>query len=63
MPFRSQAELRIAQALGRACVLFFANAPGRFGVHPDDRQTREPDFVVCADGKWGILEVCGDDCT
>jgi very-short-patch-repair endonuclease len=22
---------------------------------------REPDFLVCQDGKWGILEVMGED--
>ena len=26
-----------------------------------DRLNREPDFLVCYEGKWGILEVDGED--
>lgn len=57
--FRSESEIRIAQALDRASVLYFANCKARLGP-PGQRVNREPDFLVCADGKWGILEVDGE---
>ncbi len=56
--FRSQSEIRIAQALDRALVLFFPNCRGRLGV--GTRGNREADFLICRDGKWGILEVDGE---
>jgi hypothetical protein len=50
--FRSESERRIAQALGRAGVLFFPN--GRARVTSDKkRATVEPDFLVCSNGKVG----------
>ncbi len=55
--FRSQSEIRIAQALDRARVLFFPNCRGRVGP---DRGNREVDFLVCHKGRWGILEVDGE---
>jgi hypothetical protein len=61
MAFRSQAELRVAEALERAGVVFFPNARGRVGVTADARETREPDFIVIAEGRFGILEVDGSD--
>ena len=57
--FRSQSEVRIAQALDRAGVLFLPNCKVRLGT-PSKRQNREPDFLVCYEGKWGILEVDGE---
>jgi hypothetical protein len=57
--FRSESEVRIAQALDRAEVLFLPNCMARLGV-ADDRKNREADFLVCASGKWGILEVDGE---
>jgi hypothetical protein len=57
--FRSASEVRIAQALDRADVLFLPNCLARLGV-TDDRKNREADFLVCASGKWGILEVDGE---
>jgi hypothetical protein len=57
--FRSESEVRIAQALDRADVLFLPNCLARLGV-TDDRKNREADFLVCAAGKWGILEVDGE---
>jgi len=57
--FRSQSEIRIAEALDRAGVLFFPNCRGRLGA-PAARENREADFLVCRDGKWGILEVDGE---
>jgi hypothetical protein len=53
--FRSQTEIRIAEALERAQVLFLLNCMARVGF--SQRQNREADFLVCHKGKWGILEV------
>lgn len=57
--FRSQSEVKIAQALDRAGVLFIPNCKARLGL-AGNRQNREADFLVCYDGKWGILEVDGE---
>ncbi len=56
--FRSQSEIRIAEALDRKRVLFFPNCRGRLGSQ--DRGNREADFLVCHHGVWGILEVDGE---
>ena len=56
--FRSQAEVRIAQALEDAKVLFFPNCKARLGI--SKRENREPDFLICHKGKLGILEVDGE---
>jgi hypothetical protein len=58
MRFRSESELRIAQALDRTGVLFLPDALMRLGA-PSARQNREADFLVCLNGVWGILEVDG----
>jgi hypothetical protein len=55
--FRSRAEVCIAEALERARVLFLPNCMARLGV--SRRQSREADFLICHQGKWGILEVDG----
>jgi hypothetical protein len=57
--FRSQTEVKIAQAFDRAGVLFFPNCKARLG-QSNNRANREPDFLVCHKGKWGILEVDGE---
>ena len=57
--FRSKSEVRIAEALDRAGVLFLPNCIARLTAQ-DGRTNREPDFLVCCDGKWGILEVDGE---
>ncbi len=57
--FRSASEVKVAEALERAGVLFLPNCRARLGV-VDDRKNREADFLVCLDGKWGILEVDGE---
>ena len=58
MKFGSQAEIRIAQELEKRQVLFF---PLPLAVRRDTGQFyldhREPDFLICNDGVWGILEV------
>jgi hypothetical protein len=55
--FRSQTEIRIAEALERVPVLFLPNCMARLGF--SQRQNREADFLICRKGKWGILEVDG----
>jgi hypothetical protein len=55
--FRSKTEIRIYDALKKHAVLFFANAAAVLG---GKNIKREPDFVVCLEGKWGILEVMGE---
>jgi len=57
--FRSQSEIKIAETLDRANVLFFPNCRGRLGLSVT-RQNKEADFLVCHRGKWGILEVDGE---
>jgi hypothetical protein len=57
--FRSQSEVRIAEALDRANVLFAPNPSVRLGVTQDHRENPEPDFLVIANGKVGVLEVDG----
>jgi hypothetical protein len=57
--FRSEAEVRIAAALDAVGVLFLPNCLARLGLQ-DQRLNREADFLVCHNGKWGILEVDGE---
>jgi hypothetical protein len=56
--FRSGSEIKIAQALEKTGVLFLPNCLARLGM-VGSRQNREADFLVCQNGKWGILEVDG----
>jgi hypothetical protein len=58
--FRSKSEVKIAEALEKANVLFFPNSMARLGLVTDARERREPDFLICEQGKWGILEVQGE---
>lgn len=55
--FRSKTETKIYDALRRTSALFFPNATAVLG---GKNVKREPDFLVCKDGKWGILEVMGN---
>lgn len=57
--FASPPEVRIAQALDAAGVMFFPSSKGRLDG-PDGRENRIPDFLVCKYGRWGILEVDGE---
>ncbi len=57
--FRSQSEIRIAEALEEAGVMFLPNCFARLGP-ATARRNREADFLVCHNGKWGILEVDGE---
>lgn len=56
--FASQSEIRIAQELERTQVLFF---PLPLAVRAESgkffQDHREPDFLICENGQWGILEV------
>jgi hypothetical protein len=58
MKFGSRSEVRIAQELEARRVLFF---PLPLAVRSDTGAVyldhREPDFLICQDGTWGILEV------
>ncbi len=56
--FRSQTETKIAQALDQRKVLFFPNCKARLGI--EKRGNLEPDFLVCHNGRWGILEIDGE---
>ncbi|MBL8157204.1 MAG: DUF559 domain-containing protein [Anaerolineae bacterium] len=56
---RSQAEVKIAKALDQAGVVFLAGARVRLDAGDDHRQTREVDFLVTVQGRWGVLEVDG----
>lgn len=59
--FRSPHEIAIAKALDEYNVFFLPNCMARFGsVEPKERKNREADFIVCYDGKWGIIEVDGE---
>jgi very-short-patch-repair endonuclease len=62
---RSEAEVRVAEALDRAEVLFFANARGRVGLQDTCISTTqltgrvEVDFLIFHQGKCISLEVDG----
>lgn len=55
--FRSKTEVKVFQALVSRGVLVL---PLPVAVLGSPNQYREPDFLVCYRGKWGILEVQGD---
>ena len=59
LQFRSPVEITVAKSLDKYRVLFLPNCMARLGL-PDSRENREADFLVCYEGKWGILEINGD---
>jgi len=64
MYFRSESEIRIAEKLDEAGVLFFANARGRINskdspISSEHSGRLEVDFLVCHQGKCMTLEVDG----
>lgn len=64
MYFRSESEIRIAEKLDEAGVLFFANARGRISSKDSPISSEHPgrlevDFLVCHQGKCMVLEVDG----
>ncbi|MBD2292605.1 pentapeptide repeat-containing protein [Anabaena sphaerica FACHB-251] len=56
--FRSETEIKIAEALYRTRVLFLPNSLARLTT-PKGRENTEADFLICYNGKWGVLEVDG----
>jgi hypothetical protein len=58
--FRSKTEMKMAQALDRAGVMFWPNCTARLGLSDETRANREGDFLVCDRGRFGILEVDGE---
>jgi hypothetical protein len=58
--FRSKSEIKIAEALEDTGVLFYVNAKCRITT-PEGRKTKESDFLVCHEGRWGILECDGEN--
>jgi len=57
--FRSNTEIKVAEALDNAGVLFFPNCMARLGPI-GERRNKEADFLICIEGKGGILEVDGE---
>jgi len=57
--FRSESEVKIAEALDKVGVFFIPNCKARLTT-PEGRRNKEPDFIICHGGKWGILEVDGE---
>jgi hypothetical protein len=57
--FRSRAEIRIYDVLKCRDVLFFPNAAAVLGGKTEEDK-KEPDFLICQSGKWGLLEVMGE---
>ncbi len=55
---RSHSEVKIAKALDYKGVIFLADPKIRLKTETH-RQTREVDFLIQYQGKWGILEVDG----
>lgn len=53
--FRSKTETKIYDSLKKQNILFFPNPTAIV-----KSKKREPDFLICQNGKWGILEVMGD---
>jgi hypothetical protein len=59
MIFRSKSEIKIAKTLDHRGIFFIPPARVRLNAGKAGRQTRELDFVICHEGKWGVLEVDG----
>lgn len=54
--FTSESQVRIAEALDRVEAIFFPNPRGRFTTLKG-RQNQEFSFLICHQGKWGILAI------
>ena len=59
MIFRSESEIRIAKTLDHRRIFFIPPTHVRMNAGKNERQRRELDFVICHEGKWGVLEVDG----
>ncbi len=58
LTLRSHSEVKVAKALDNKGVLFLADPKIRLNTE-NHRQTREVDFLIQHNGRWGILEVDG----
>jgi len=58
--FHCEEQVKIAEALDRANILFFPNSKARLTT-PEGRQNQEPDFLIFHQGKLGILEIWHPD--
>jgi hypothetical protein len=54
--FHCEEQIKIAEALDRANILFFPNTKVRLTT-PEGRQNQEANFLIFNQGKWGILEL------
>jgi Protein of unknown function (DUF559) len=59
MIFRSESEIKIAKTLDHRGIFFIPPVRVRLNASKNSRQSRELDFVICHEGKWGVLEVDG----
>jgi hypothetical protein len=57
LSFRSPAEISVYNEFKKRKVMVFPNAAAVLG---ETTEKKEPDFLVCFGGKWGILEVMGE---
>ncbi|MEO8392762.1 MAG: DUF559 domain-containing protein [Chloroflexota bacterium] len=57
--FRSESEIKIAKTLDHRGIFFIPPVRVRLNAGKNSRQSRELDFVICHEGKWGVLEVDG----
>ncbi|SRR6266487_1272850 len=57
--FRSPVEMIIAKTLEQYNVLYLPDCMARLGP-PSKREPKEADFLICYEGKWGVLEVDGE---
>ena len=61
LAFRHSTEVELAKELDCRGITFFPSAGVRITNQlTEERKTLEPDFLVCNDGKWGIIELDGD---
>jgi very-short-patch-repair endonuclease len=58
--YKSHAEVALSKALRRTRVMFFPLPVAVITVGTKSHK-REPDFLICDAGRWGILEVQGDE--
>ena len=63
--FRSRGEVAIYDELKQRDILFFPNPAAVLGTsggeYGEKVEKKEPDFLICFRGKWGILEINGDN--
>lgn len=60
MNFHYEEQIKIAEALDRANILFFPNSKARLTT-TEGRQNQELNFLIFHQGKWGILELSHPD--